>query len=81
VVGLGAGDAERQLSAEGLSPVRRETEVTEPDQDGQVIDQRPGAGVEVEPGRQVVIIVGALIQEEELAPVEPEPPPETTPAP
>jgi eukaryotic-like serine/threonine-protein kinase len=83
VVGLGAGDAERQLRAEGLSPVRRETEVTEPAQDGQVIDQRPGAGVEVEPGRQVVIIVGALVQEEELAPpLEPDPPPaETTPAP
>ncbi|HEV3379098.1 MAG TPA: Stk1 family PASTA domain-containing Ser/Thr kinase [Thermoleophilaceae bacterium] len=83
VVGLGAGDAERQLRAEGLSPVRRETEVTDPAQDGQVIDQRPGAGVEVEPGRQVVLIVGALVQEEELAPpLEPDPPPaETPPAP
>jgi eukaryotic-like serine/threonine-protein kinase len=83
VVGLGAGDAERQLRAEGLSPVRRETEVTEPAQDGQVIDQRPGAGVEVEPGRQVVVVVGALVQEEELAPpLEPDPPPaETTPSP
>jgi eukaryotic-like serine/threonine-protein kinase len=82
VVGLGAGDAERQLRAEGLSPVQRETEVTEPGQDGQVIDQRPGAGVEVEPGRQVVLIVGALVQQEELAPLEPDPPPaETTPAP
>jgi eukaryotic-like serine/threonine-protein kinase len=76
VVGIGAGDAEGQLSAEGLVPIRRETEVSDPAEDGQVIDQRPSAGVEVEPGRQVVIIVGALVEEEELAPVEP--PPETT---
>jgi eukaryotic-like serine/threonine-protein kinase len=79
VVGIGAGDAEAQLRAEGLAPVRRESEVTDPAQDGQVIDQRPAAGVEVEPGRQVVIVVGALVEEEELAPVEP--PPETTPEP
>ena len=79
VVGIGAGDAEAQLRAEGLAPVQRESEVTDPAQDGQVIDQRPAAGVEVEPGRQVVIVVGALVEEEELAPVEP--PPETTPEP
>ena len=79
VVGIGAGDAEGQLSAEGLVPVRRETAVSDPAQDGQVIDQRPAAGVQVEPGRQVVIVVGALIEEEELAPVEPEPAPETAP--
>mgnify|MGYP006174234021 CR=1 FL=1 len=41
VVGIGAGDAERQLRAEGLAPVRREQEVSDPAQDGQVIDQRP----------------------------------------
>jgi len=79
VVGIGAGDAEAQLSAEGLAPVRRESEVSDPAQDGQVIDQRPAAGVEVEPGRQVVIVVGALVEEEQLAPVEP--PPETAPEP
>jgi beta-lactam-binding protein with PASTA domain/tRNA A-37 threonylcarbamoyl transferase component Bud32 len=81
VVGIGAGDAEAQLRAEGLAPVRRESEVTDPAQDGQVIDQRPAAGVEVDPGRQVVIVVGALVEEEQLAPVEPppEPPPETVP--
>jgi serine/threonine-protein kinase len=80
VVGIGAGDAERQLRAEGLAPVRRETEVTDPSQDGQVIDQRPAAGVEVEPGRQVVIVVGALVEEEQLAPIEPDPAP-TEPVP
>jgi eukaryotic-like serine/threonine-protein kinase len=76
VVGIGAGDAEGQLSAEGLVPVRRESEVSDPAQDGLVIDQRPSAGVEVEPGREVVIIVGALVEQEELAPVEPPPEPE-----
>jgi eukaryotic-like serine/threonine-protein kinase len=72
VVGLRGRDAEAQLRAAGLRPVRRESEVTDPAQDGQVIDQRPGAGVEIEPGSEVVIVVGALIQEEELAPIEPE---------
>jgi eukaryotic-like serine/threonine-protein kinase len=83
VVGIGAGDAERQLRAEGLTPARRETEVTDPAQDGRVIDQRPGAGVQVDPGREVVIVVGALVAEEQLAPLEPDPapPPETEPAP
>ena len=31
----------------------------------------PAAGVEVKQGRQVVILVGALVEEEQLAPVEP----------
>jgi len=80
VVGIGAGDAERQLRAEGLAPVRREQEVSDPAQDGQVIDQRPSAGVEVERGRVVVIVVGALVEQEQLAPVEPDPvPPEPVP--
>jgi beta-lactam-binding protein with PASTA domain len=79
VVGIGAGDAERQLRAEGLAPVRRESEVSDPAQDGQVIDQRPGAGVEVDPGREVVIIVGALVEQEELAPLEPDPAPAPAP--
>jgi eukaryotic-like serine/threonine-protein kinase len=81
VVGIGAGDAERQLRAEGLVPVRREMEVSEASQDGQVIDQRPAAGVEVDPGREVVIVVGALVEQEQLAPVEPEQPPQDTPTP
>jgi len=77
VVGLSGADAERQLRADGLAPVRRETEVTDPSQDGKVVDQRPAAGVEVEKGREVVIVVGSLVEEEELAPVEP--PAETPP--
>jgi eukaryotic-like serine/threonine-protein kinase len=80
VVGIGGRDAERQLRAEGLVPVRREMEVSDPSQDGQVIEQRPGAGVEVEQGSNVVIVVGALVEEEQLAPVQPDPaPPEPVP--
>jgi eukaryotic-like serine/threonine-protein kinase len=81
VVGIGAGDAAGQLRAEGLVPVRREMEVADPSQDGQVIDQRPGAGVEVDPGREVVIVVGALVEQEELAPLDPEAPPGEAPTP
>jgi eukaryotic-like serine/threonine-protein kinase len=81
VVGISGRDAEAQLRADGLSPVRRESEVSEPGQDGEVIDQRPAAGVQVERGRQVVIVVGVLVEEEELAPVEPEPDPAPEPTP
>jgi eukaryotic-like serine/threonine-protein kinase len=68
VTGLSPGDASRQLRAEGLGAVRRERAVTDVDDDGVVVDQRPGAGVEVEEGRQVVIIVGRLEQEEVAPP-------------
>jgi hypothetical protein len=37
--------------------------------------------VQVEPGREVVIVVGALVEEEQLAPVEPAPEPEPEPEP
>jgi beta-lactam-binding protein with PASTA domain/tRNA A-37 threonylcarbamoyl transferase component Bud32 len=75
VVGLSPGDASRQLRAEGLGAVTRERSVTDLNDDGVVIDQRPGAGVEVDAGRQVVIIVGRLEEEE------PPPPPGGPPAP
>jgi beta-lactam-binding protein with PASTA domain/tRNA A-37 threonylcarbamoyl transferase component Bud32 len=77
VVGLRPGAAEGQIGAAGLTAVRSERTVTDPAQDGVVIDQRPGAGVELEPGGQVLIVVGVLQEEEELEPVEPtEPEPE-----
>jgi eukaryotic-like serine/threonine-protein kinase len=71
VVGLRPGAAEGQIGAAGLTAVRSERTVTDPAQDGVVIDQRPGAGVELEPGGQVLIVVGVLQEEEELEPVEP----------
>ncbi len=73
VIGIGAGDAGGQLRADGLVPVERETEVTDPADDGKVIDQRPAAGTEVEEGRPVVIIIGVLVEEDVITPGE-EPP-------
>jgi eukaryotic-like serine/threonine-protein kinase len=71
VVGLPPREAEGQISGVGLTPVRSERNVTDPEQDGVVIDQRPGAGVELDEGGQVVIIVGVLQPEEEVQPAEP----------
>jgi eukaryotic-like serine/threonine-protein kinase len=84
VTGLSPAAASSRLRALGLVAVRQERSTTNPDEDGQVIDQRPGAGAEVEAGRTVVIVVGALIQDEELNQPEeeepaPPPPPESTP--
>jgi beta-lactam-binding protein with PASTA domain len=73
VIGLTPRDAEGQIRSAGLTPVRTESDVTDPDQDGVVIDQRPGAGVELDEGGQVVIIVGVLRPEEEVVPLEPSP--------
>jgi beta-lactam-binding protein with PASTA domain len=75
VIGLEARDALSQIGEAGLTGVEREREVTDPAQDGVVIDQRPGAGIELDEGGQVVIIVGALVEEDVLEqPVEPETP-------
>jgi beta-lactam-binding protein with PASTA domain len=79
VVGLSPRDAEGQIRSVGLTAVRSERSVTDPDQDGVVIEQRPGAGVELDEGGQVVIIVGVLQPEEEVQPEEPPPPEELAP--
>jgi beta-lactam-binding protein with PASTA domain len=71
VIGLRAGEAGRQIRAAGLVPERREQPVSDPGQNGVAIDQRPGAGIELDEGRAVVIVVGVLAEEEQLAPVEP----------
>jgi eukaryotic-like serine/threonine-protein kinase len=76
VIGLSPGDAEAEIGAAGLSAVRTERNVTDPAQGGVVIAQRPGAGVELEPGAQVVIVVGVLQPEDEIRPLEPENQPE-----
>jgi serine/threonine-protein kinase len=60
VVGLSEERATAQLGGAGLTPVRQERTVTDPAQDGVVIEQRPGGGTEVDQGRQVVIVVGVL---------------------
>jgi beta-lactam-binding protein with PASTA domain len=60
--------ANSTLSRAGLTPSRQEREVTDPAQDGVVLEQRPGAGSEVDKGSQVVIVIGILKQDDTLAP-------------
>jgi beta-lactam-binding protein with PASTA domain len=75
VVGMGEGRASGRLSGAGLTPVTQERPVTDPAQDGVVIEQRPGAGTEVDEGSQVVIVIGVLEPEDTLEePVAPESP-------
>jgi serine/threonine-protein kinase len=71
VVGLNRRDALTQLGDVGLTASPREVDVTDPSQDGVVIDQRPSAGIEIEKGKQVVIMVGVLIQDDTITPDQP----------
>ena len=71
VIGLSERSASSKLKSAGLQPVTQERTVTDPSQDGVVVEQRPGSGTQVDKGREVVIVIGVL------AP--PEPPATTTP--
>ncbi len=71
VIGLSERSASSRLRSAGLEPVTQERTVTDPDQDGVVVEQRPGSGTQVDEGREVVIVIGVL----EVT----EPPPTTTP--
>jgi eukaryotic-like serine/threonine-protein kinase len=71
VVGLSRRDAVAQLREVGLVAAPREVDVTDPSQDGVVTDQRPAAGIEIEKGKQVVVMVGVLIQDDTVTPTEP----------
>jgi eukaryotic-like serine/threonine-protein kinase len=71
VIGLNERSASSRLRSAGLEPVTQERTVTDPAQDGVVVEQRPGAGTQVDSGRQVVIVIGVLEVVEE-------PPPDTT---
>jgi serine/threonine-protein kinase len=71
VVGMKEAKANSALARAGLTPVRQEREVTDPTQDGVVIEQRPGSGSQVDKGSDVVIVVGVLKQDDTLAPTEP----------
>jgi serine/threonine-protein kinase len=70
VIGMNERSASSRLRSAGLEPVTQERTVTDPAEDGVVVEQRPGAGTQVDKGRQVVIVIGVL----EVA----EPPPDTT---
>jgi beta-lactam-binding protein with PASTA domain len=74
VVGLSAADAATQLGNAGLVPIQREQTVTDPADDGVVVDQRPGAGATLDEGAEVVIIIGVLEETDTLEDTEPEEP-------
>jgi serine/threonine-protein kinase len=74
VVGMTEEQAAARLNSAGLTPDRQERSVTDPTQDGVVIEQRPGAGTRVDEGRQVVIVIGVLEQDDTLEPVPPDTP-------
>jgi beta-lactam-binding protein with PASTA domain len=76
VTGLSAASAAAKLRAAGLKPVKKERATTNQDEDGQVLDERPGGGSQVDKGRSVVIVVGKFKQ-----PAQPAPTPAPTPAP
>jgi len=60
VIGMNERTARSTLKSAGLEPVTQERTVTDPAEDGVVIEQRPGPGTQVDPGRQVVIVLGVL---------------------
>ena len=60
VVGIGENQANGRLTSAGLKPVREERTVTDPAQDGVVVEQRPGPGLQVDEGREIVIVIGVL---------------------
>jgi beta-lactam-binding protein with PASTA domain len=74
VIGLGLADAATQIGNAGLVPVQRERTVTSPDEDGVVVDQRPGAGTELDEGAEVVIIIGLLEPTDTLEDAKPKKP-------
>ena len=71
VIGQSEERAAGTISAAGLNPVTQERTVTDPSQDGVVIEQRPGAGTSVDQGDQVTLVIGVLEEQDTLEPVEP----------
>jgi eukaryotic-like serine/threonine-protein kinase len=64
VTDLQAKDAALELRAAGLDPVTHERSVSDQNQDGIVIDQRPASG-KVDKGTTVVIVVGKFKQRQQ----------------
>ena len=74
VIGQAEERAAGTISAVGLNPITQERTVTDPSEDGVVIEQRPGAGTSLDPGGQVTLVIGVLEEQDTLEPVEPETP-------
>ena len=78
VVGLPAAQAASRLRAAGLQVAQRRRDTTVASEDGLVLEQRPGAGEEVDEGATVVLVIGRTVPSEDprTAPLESPPPPE-----
>jgi eukaryotic-like serine/threonine-protein kinase len=75
VIGLSERSASSRLSSAGLKPVTQERTVTDPSQDGVVVEQRPATGTQLDKGDEVVIVIGVFEEPpEEIPPTEPEVP-------
>ena len=72
VTDLPEADALRVLQGDGLEGTVRRRDVEDETQDGVVIEQRPGAGVDVDSGSSVILVVGRFVEP-------PVTPPEETP--
>jgi serine/threonine-protein kinase len=58
VTGLDLADARRVLRGEGLGVTVRQRTTTDRADDGQVLEQRPSAGQDVDDGTSVIVVVG-----------------------
>jgi serine/threonine-protein kinase len=67
VLGLSRGEAARALRGAGLSPSVSERATEDPEEDGVVLQQSPGAGAEVDSGATVTLIVGRYEAPEEVS--------------
>ena len=79
VTGLSRAEAVRALRGAALSPSVSERATADPDEEGLVLQQSPGAGTDVDSGSTVTLIVGRYAALEELidpnAPADPNAPP------
>jgi beta-lactam-binding protein with PASTA domain/predicted Ser/Thr protein kinase len=74
VIGLSESSAASRLKSAGLKPVTQERTVTDPSQDGKVVEQRPGSGTQLDKGAEVVIVIGVVEVVEPPATTTPEVP-------
>ena len=80
VEGLSQADAVAALRDAGLQPSVRERATEDEAEDGTVLEQRPGAGTDVDAGDSVILIVG-VFEEPAEEPAPPAEAPPETPAP
>ncbi len=80
VEGLSQADAVAALRDAGLQPSVRERATEDEAEDGTVLEQRPGAGTDVDAGDSVILIIG-VFEEPAEDPAPPAEAPPETPAP